>query len=365
LGLALHLLFLCALLRGALMIKKRVAILGANGKIGSIIAKKLSEVVGLEVVAVCRSQPSSELPALAQCQIRIDSISRTTFDKDVLADCDVVINCIWPAGSEREIYKQNKSLLSNVSNQLRIQQFINFSSVSVYGSCIQSGWNTFLNPRPDGLYGRSKIQMENAVETRFKNSTKSFHQIRLGHVYGYGQWLSRYILESAKNGRLVLPKDGALFSNSIHVEDIASAITALIEDQPKSGIYNLTSDPQLTWRSLVDWHTEAVGLSRVQSMGEEASSFMHKHYVQQCRRSSYPISFVLNKAKRVINKLSSKIIHYNIKSVKAAVNDEKIVGPIFFCDPMPGQYLRLSKNQSSKENIILRCAEIKEYYHNL
>jgi hypothetical protein len=129
------------------------------------------------------------------------------------------------------------------------------------------------------------MEAERRIAKIYGDSTKRYHIIRLGHVYGDEQWLSRYILENAADNRFRLPYDGNRSSNAIHVDDVTRALVGLIRDPCASGIYNLTPTPQQSWRDLFDWHTDACGLTRVHSMEEGQAKSLHNTFVLESRNS--------------------------------------------------------------------------------
>src|SRR5207244_6874113 len=124
----------------------------------------------------------------------------------------------------------NEALIAAIAATAGRRRIIHFSSVAVYGTCIQQGRNTFARPRPDSVYGVDKLRVEADLCRRVRRSAHSAAVLRMGHVYGAGQWLSRFVLAALHEPDRRLPFAGRLPANAIHVENVAAAIIQLLTD---------------------------------------------------------------------------------------------------------------------------------------
>jgi hypothetical protein len=105
--------------------------------------------------------------------------------------------------------------------------------------------------------------------------------VRLGHVYGAGQWVSRAVLDFAAGGQ-GLPFDGALPSNAIHVSNVAAAMRSIITEN-QSGTMNLTDPGNSSWRQVFDWTTSAASLAPVGVQPPEDAERHRAFYRRQAR----------------------------------------------------------------------------------
>ena len=71
----------------------RVAVIGANGRIGSSLLTRFQEAGGFEPVAVCRNAMGAALVDGAGCEVRHGPIAESESARRLLGDCDVAINC--------------------------------------------------------------------------------------------------------------------------------------------------------------------------------------------------------------------------------------------------------------------------------
>jgi hypothetical protein len=247
-----------------------------------------------------------------------------------------------------------------------------------------------LRPRPDGPYGQSKLQAEKLITRTFKNSGKRYHLIRLGHVYGAEQWLSKYIIESVSDGLLELPYDGARSSNAIHVDDVAQALIEVILSPPASGIYNLASNPQHSWRAVFDWHSDVCGLKHVSAMDDNVVKSLHEAYIRDSRNSAFKkgllafgdfkqgfsmgwllgsseFKYVGNIAlsllpERVAKRMKAISAMRGVRNEIAALQRPAPSSPLFFCDAMPGPHLSVAQIDANGEEVARRNRDLASYY---
>ncbi len=66
-------------------------------------------------------------------------------------------------------------------------------------------------------------------------------------------------------------------SNTIHVEKLAAQILFLLVSAVPSGVFNAV-DESATWREVFDWHTDALGLPKVQGLPTKPSADWGRQY---------------------------------------------------------------------------------------
>ena len=260
-------------------------IVGAGGQVGPALLGSLSGDPRIQVFGICRNEVSAGPLRLEGYDIRCGSVADPAAASDLLGDCDVVINCAATSGTPAKKSVAERSLIHALCGLPGRRRVIHFSSVAVYGTCIDAGRNTFERPRPDQPYGRHKLDLERYLWRRLRASGHEAVVLRLGHVYGAGQWLSRFVLDATREPRFRLPFDGRLPSNAIHVKNVSAAIRSLILDWPRPGTYNLFDAPASTWRHVFDWNTNAVSASRVPAMGDAESERLAAYHRGQAARS--------------------------------------------------------------------------------
>jgi nucleoside-diphosphate-sugar epimerase len=261
----------------------RVGITGAAGHVGSALAARLKVEHGFDTVAVVRNVFAARLLADAGAEVRVGSVTDPSSSRELFAGCDAVVNCAlakgWPATSR----ERNEAIVRNLASASGAQVVVHFSSVAVYGPCSDPRYNSFERPQPDSAYGLEKLRLEQVAERLFARAGKQYHIVRLGHVYGPGQWVSREILERSGDASFALPFGGDISSNAVSIDAVVAAVAGMLRGEQAVGIRNLVDSPQSSWRALFDFHTGLLGRGPVASMPEGASLRLREGYYGSAR----------------------------------------------------------------------------------
>jgi nucleoside-diphosphate-sugar epimerase len=245
----------------------RLAIVGAGGRVGSVLLDELSRVPGVEAVGICRNRVVAAPLALAGLSVRIGSIEGGEATR-LLGDCDVIVNCALPASGSGTVRRENRRLVDALFATDGAECIVQLSSVAVYRKRFGQP-DSFERPRP--TTPDTKLDVERHVRELARGHPARTLVLRLGHVFGPAQWVSGMVADWAAAGTPALPFDGRLPSNAIHARNIAVALRAAISDE-RQGTFNLLNEPELTMRELFDWHTSAMGLPPLASMSDEESA---------------------------------------------------------------------------------------------
>lgn len=259
------------------MKRLRVAVTGAGGRVGSALVAGLGSQGGFDVVAIVRNALTGRLLG-PDADVRIGSVTDPSSSRRLLADCDAVVNCALAKGWPLTARRQNEAIIRNIAAAPRVRVAIHFSTVAVYGSCVDPRRNSFERPRPDSSYGVDKLSLERFASRLFSSRGIRHHLVRLGHVYGPSQWVSRDILERSGDPSFALPFGGNVPSNAVSIAAVIAAVRGLLEEPRPSGIANLVDSPQSTWRGLFDMHTALLGRPPVGSLPETASRELRERY---------------------------------------------------------------------------------------
>jgi nucleoside-diphosphate-sugar epimerase len=232
-----------------------------------------------DVVAIVRNALTARLFGSVDADVRIGSVTDPASSRDVLAGCDAVVNCAlakgWPATARR----QNELIVRNIANEPGVRLVVHFSTVAVYGMCVDPRVSTFERPRPDSSYGADKLRLERLATRLFSARGIRHYIVRLGHVYGPSQWASRDMLERVRDPSFALPFGGDNPSNAVSIEAVVAAVRNMLNGDQPSGIRNLFDSPQSTWRTLYDLHTGLLGRPPAGSMSEsESRALRDQHY---------------------------------------------------------------------------------------
>ena len=147
----------------------------------------------------------------------------------------------------------------------RARHFIYVSTGKVYGySYGRRDAHVETDPiRPLGFYAHTKRMGEQLVEAYHAAEGLSATIVRLFFSYGPGQrhGLLHRIENSIQRGLpLAINNNGAPLLNPIHIDDVATAVAALIEPREGVQIYNVCGDEVLSFQGLVQAAESRLGL---------------------------------------------------------------------------------------------------------
>jgi len=232
----------------------------------------------MRVVGVTRNALTAAPLRAAGFEVRCGNVLVDVERKDLLSDADVVVNC----ASASSLWGQSRiedrgTIEAALAGAARV---VHFSSVAVYSSCVDPARNTFASPRPDSPYGRDKLNLERYATRRARDLRRRLVVLRMGHVYGAEQWVSRFVLDRAGTD-FRLPFDGSRPSNAVHVANVASAVCTLVRDEHADGTFNLFDPGQSTWRQVFDWNTRAANLPAVPALDAGISEALRALYARK------------------------------------------------------------------------------------
>jgi len=300
----------------------RVAILGAGGRVGSALLRLLSSEPRVSAFGVCRNHVIAGPLRLAGLEVRCGTLRDRASAEALLGQPDIVVNCAVDAGWATTARDANRRVLRAVSDVRGVAKIVQFSSIGVYGTCIARGRATSDRPRPHARYAHEKLDQERAA-IRYQVPGTTTLVLRMGHVYGPYQWLSRSIFEFLAARRPDLPFDGGIASNAVHIENVCRAVAWIVLADVPGGTYDLVDRPQHTWRELVDWHADAIGVPSVEGMDDDRSRRLAERY-----RAMESVPLVLQLGREFVRSLASFPSSFAVSSPTAIVVGQRILGAL-------------------------------------
>lgn len=262
-----------------------IAIVGAAGQVGRGLLRTFQGHPDVQVIGITRNTMSAG-PLLAEgFDIRVGSVVDRSQVPELLRGADVVINCALEIERPKRARERNQALVASLLEHAHAALVIHLSSVAVYGSCVDRTVSTFEHPRADSTYGREKLRLESFAVGQARRFRQPLLVVRLGHVYGPGQGVSKEAFDVLKEARWALPFDGALPSNAIHIDHLASAIPLLVARPSGATILNAIDNPQRTWRQLYDLHAVAANLTPLPSMEDSEARRLTEEFRRAARTS--------------------------------------------------------------------------------
>lgn len=249
----------------------RVGIVGGAGQVGSALLKALNTESRFSAVAICRNAVSAARMACQGMPVRIVQTDNAELLADTTRDLNVLINCAYPIYQPSKASVANQRLANSLAAACAGKHLVHLSSVALYGEFIRGDKSLFDDPKPDTPYGRQKLQMEHLLRGLAKKHSVKCTILRVGHVYGPELRWSENFFDLIKKHEFRLPFDGEIPSNGVWIQNVIAAIREVLLNQQMDATFNLTDNPQTTWRDIFDLHSQASGNPAVPPLNQYES----------------------------------------------------------------------------------------------
>lgn len=247
----------------------KILVVGSTGVLGRHTIPRLVE-NGHQVKALVRSGNQKHFFQEQGIETAVgDILDKDSLDK-AIQGCEAAIHiatAIPKSGSQDwdlndRIRREGTKNLLEVSEKYKIKKYIQQSITLLYGEHGQEIVNetTPLNP---ARFIQSAFDMEEMVRA----SNLNWCILRGGSFYGIGTNREDEWRKSAKQGKLIIPKDGNDLISLIHVADMAQAIVCAIQNAPSQSIYNIVDDEPVSYKVLFNYITSQLNLPAPQMGG--------------------------------------------------------------------------------------------------
>lgn len=252
----------------------RIVIVG-TGYVGLRLAESALE-AGCEVVGTTRSEETLEaLDAMGAEGLywEVDDQDDTPI-ADVVDDETTIVYSIptlfqtyerEPDEMPRHVRPVERIL--DVGREAGAERFVYLSSTSVYGDHEGAWVDETSELRTDAPAGKMRRDIEQRVLEVGEEGAIDTNVARLVGIYGPG----RTLLDYMRSGRYKLVEGGAKPTNRVHVDDIVSALMAMIERGPSGArVYNVSDGRPKTVADVVDWLVDHADVERPDEISLEA-----------------------------------------------------------------------------------------------
>ena len=238
----------------------RVAVVGANGFVGSRLVEQWHLEGRAEVVPVVR-RPEAAASAL---RLALDCRVADALDERGLAcafaGCDAVVHAA--AGARRSSRRARPVWCER--RPRRARNVIYLSSMAVHGWDARPGTDdaTPLPRRHPVPYNGWKARAERALRRACRETGVRFVILRPGIVYGpRSQWIARFA-RAVADGSAYVVAGGRGVCNGIYIDNLVHAIgLALEREEAADETFLVADDDALTWRMLYEPVCRALGSS--------------------------------------------------------------------------------------------------------
>lgn len=244
------------------MDKRKVAIIGGSGFIGTRLVKRLSARDDLVLTIVDKKQ-SEHFPELYQ----FGDVTQPETLQQSLAGCDAVINLaaehqdnVDPISLYYQVNVEGARNVCMTASALNITQIIFTSSVAVYGFVTRETGEEGVF-EPFNHYGKSKLEAEYVYEAwRKADGSNKLTIIRPTVVFGENNRGNVYnLFRQIASGRFVMIGSGNNMKSMAYVENIAARLEYALDQQATYQVSNYVDKPDFTMNQLVDVISSSLG----------------------------------------------------------------------------------------------------------
>jgi nucleoside-diphosphate-sugar epimerase len=242
------------MLNGDIPSRFRVAVLGANGQVGTELCLYLKAMEFCDPVGISRSSHSTALLMRAGIECRWGDLNNPSVAAGLLADCDLIFDLALPSGKNlRETKRIIRERASSILSAARPSKgFILASTTAVYR---YTASQPFFR-----AYRSMKLFAERLVQSLGLKYGVRVYIFRLGQVYGALQSCSETLKQGLlKNSSSVNVPDQ--WSDAVFVFSIAEAIRSVLFNSVPQETYTMISSPAWSCADLVELYAQQLGLS--------------------------------------------------------------------------------------------------------
>lgn len=237
--------------------RKTIAIVGANGQVGSEVALYLSLMPGVRVVAVSRSVLGSTILRRCGLECRHGSVDDESQCRELLRECDLVADFSLPRGSVADIRRASRALVTNaIRHAPPGAAYVYISSLMALGMRDRSQSLRF-HLFPYTVYAAWKRYSERLARKCGARIRRPIFVLRLGDVHGQLQSISANLLDGARDGFASVP-DG--YSYTVFAYSIAEALANIALGREQPGTYTLVSEPGYSWKEILEIYFQRAGI---------------------------------------------------------------------------------------------------------
>ncbi len=235
-----------------------IFVTGGTGFLGERLIRLLAQDGKHSVSALARSDRSAQALIALGAEPVLADLTDTAALKNALADqpIDVVFHLAAEIASQKskaKLHAANVEGTQNLYDAVRdrdtLQRFIFVSTVvtgEANGALLEE--DKPLNVETE--YGRTKQWGETMLLNAFRTNQFPAIVVRPCHIYGSGGWYGD-VIELVKKGKMRTPGDGSNWWDVVHVDDVASALEAVLESGVPGEIYHVCDGYPVTMGDFV------------------------------------------------------------------------------------------------------------------
>lgn len=257
-----------------------VAVIGANGRVGTEVCLLLSKLPGVTVVPITRSRYASAFLRRMGLRCRVGSITDSTSAARLLHGADLIVDFSLPLGmlsvATRAVRANVLSILRNAPRRAR---YVFISSTVAIGTTDTGMYQPQVLARTP--YAAQKRHGERFAQVCGRLFRREVFVLRLGEVHGELQPCSHQLEASLDGRKIALPDRGGALSDVVLCSTIALALKNIAEGRETPGVYTVVESPDWSLRRVYTFYAERTGkIASIIDSGELIQTHVLHDYVR-------------------------------------------------------------------------------------
>lgn len=234
----------------------RIALVGANGKVGSEVAVILKQ-AGAEPIPIVRGAMGAAFLRSMGVPVRRGSVADPDQAAAAMAGADLIAILAYAPGIGPAVRNAHDRLLAGVFDHAPAGvPVVFFSTLAVYRGFGPPGHER-------GAYGREKLRNEKVAMALARRSGRPATVFRLGHVCGEYQPITEIMRRQIRSGSISIP-DPERHANCVHTATIADALLGAAEGRiAQRAVYDLVNAPTWSWCDVLEYEAKRTGADLV------------------------------------------------------------------------------------------------------
>lgn len=243
----------------------RVFLTGASGFVGSFFLRNLLS-TSEHAVSILLRKPKDAWriqDLLPKVRVIVGELDRLEIIETELSDFrpNAFVHLGWSGvlGGERNSPSQWRNVSSTMelvelANRLSVKTFVALGSQAEYGPC-QNKIDEFCQTKPTTLYGISKLAAQLLSERLCAEYGIRYVWLRLFSSFGptdNPEWLIPYLTKSLIAKERPKLTSAEQLWDYIYIEDVASAIRAVLDSDGAGGVFNLGSGQAYRLKTIIE-----------------------------------------------------------------------------------------------------------------
>jgi nucleoside-diphosphate-sugar epimerase len=239
----------------------RCFVTGATGFIGTRVVALLKQ-HGHEVSVLARDPAKAEKLGIPRERVVVGDLFTIALMKEAIKGADAVIHLAAEIATQRDPKKlwridvEGTDAMIDACEGTGVGRFV-FASTVVVGD----PKGALLHPddplEATTVYGKAKQE----AERRLKKSGLPVVIVRPSHVYGPGGWYKDLVADF-RAGKAMIPGWGDNYWDTVHVDDVASALVLVTEEADPGSTFHAVDDVPIPMREFFNVTADALRVAR-------------------------------------------------------------------------------------------------------